>query len=112
MEAPLRPDQAFLRLNLRADILHLQADLEWTRIAHETVSAMLMDENAKEPPSGRRATALTETRSDDNSAREDFFNRMAERQRDASATQSRVNPVTPEFTRTETAESHRRQRKA
>lgn len=73
---PLRADHVLLRLGLKGDMFHLDAEVKWARHAHEVVSWLLRQE-AIWP--GSRDRAAAKRAYDQRGARERLFGRMAAR---------------------------------
>ena len=74
----VRADHVLLRLGLSADILALEAELQWAKHAQEMVS-WLTDSPALWPSSGRPRDTTSEHEHDREDARRQMFHRMATR---------------------------------
>jgi len=77
----VRTDRMLLRLGLRGDIVHLKAELEWAKDAHDTVSWILYRDADWPPRHDRAGTQRTHA---EIGAQQRLFARMAARQLQAA----------------------------
>jgi DNA-binding PadR family transcriptional regulator len=71
-----RADDILLRLNLSADILQVEAEIQWARLARATISRLLEDDVVW-PSTAGRAAAQGQQGSDRALARRKLFDRMS-----------------------------------
>lgn len=72
----VRADQMFLRVNLGADIAHLEGELKWARDARDVISRLL-SQKAIWPSIPERTSASPERTPHPEGAREELFDQMA-----------------------------------
>jgi DNA-binding PadR family transcriptional regulator len=72
----VRADHLFLRVNLGADISHLEGGLQWARDAREVVS-LLLSQQAIWPPGPKRLNESPKKTLDPQGTREELFDQMA-----------------------------------